>query len=128
MAMIYGEGERAFRTLEEEIIKESDHHSLYAWALDEDQALDRKPGVLATSPADVKKFGNIVTLRPWNTAIPPSMTSKGLRIELPIYTIYHPEKRNLNKTLTLSTYGLLNCRLENNFFDVLALPLHKVPS
>ncbi|KAF8851299.1 hypothetical protein BDZ45DRAFT_750807 [Acephala macrosclerotiorum] len=46
------------------------------------------------------------------------MTSKGLRIELPLY--YQPSDPGKRMP-----FGLLSCQVENNFFDVLALPLHK---
>src|SRR3984885_15797145 len=46
MPLLYGEGERAFTRLQEEIMKVSDDHSLFAWKSSEKYA-----GLLTTSPA-----------------------------------------------------------------------------
>lgn len=57
MPLLYGEGERAFTRLQEEIMRVSDDHSLFAW-----ESLDNRGGLLATSPAAFKGSGNIVQL------------------------------------------------------------------
>ncbi|KAL7972789.1 HET protein [Trichoderma sp. SZMC 28014] len=55
MPLLYGEGERAFTRLQEEIMRISDDHSLFAW-----ESHDNRGGLLATSPAAFKGSGNIV--------------------------------------------------------------------
>jgi ankyrin repeat protein len=57
MPLLYGEGERAFTRLQEEIMGISDDHSLFAW-----ESPDNLGGLLATSPAAFKGSGNIVQL------------------------------------------------------------------
>lgn len=57
MPLLYGEGERAFIRLQEEIMRVSDDHSLFAW-----ESPDNRGGLLATSPAAYKGSGNIVQL------------------------------------------------------------------
>ncbi|KAF2968996.1 hypothetical protein GQX73_g4567 [Xylaria multiplex] len=47
MPMLYGEGEKAFIRLQEEIIRHSDDHSIFAWSL---PSLGEYPGLLAPSP------------------------------------------------------------------------------
>ncbi|KAI0542722.1 HET-domain-containing protein [Xylaria digitata] len=47
MPMLYGEGEKAFVRLQEEIIHHSDDHSIFAWSL---PLLGEYPGLLAPSP------------------------------------------------------------------------------
>jgi ankyrin repeat protein len=59
MPMLYGEGERAFIRLQEEIMRVSDDHSLFAWRSSEDQG-----GILATSPAAFANSGNIIPVSP----------------------------------------------------------------
>ena len=61
MPMLYGEGDKAFTRLQEEIIKESDDQSLFAWGLDQDSTppIYSSPGILARSPADFALSGNI---------------------------------------------------------------------
>ncbi|UKZ61775.1 uncharacterized protein TrAtP1_003034 [Trichoderma atroviride] len=55
MPLLYGEGERAFIRLQEEIMRVSDDHSLFAW-----ESSDNRGGLLATSPAAFKGSGNII--------------------------------------------------------------------
>lgn len=85
MPMLYGEGERAFGRLQEEIMKTSDDHSLFAWT---DQPRDKgrwtTRGLLANSPAEFVNVGDIRRSNPVAKSAPYSMTNKGLRIELPI--------------------------------------------
>jgi hypothetical protein len=82
MALLYGEGERSFIRLQEEIMKDSDDHSLFAWtAKGSDPRTCR--GLLATSPAEFENAGGIVSYLDWGmTSIPYAMTNKGLRITL----------------------------------------------
>jgi Heterokaryon incompatibility protein (HET) len=56
MPMLYGEGEKAFRRLQEEIIKRSDDHSIFAWTGVE----DGHPGLLARSPAGFRDGAKIM--------------------------------------------------------------------
>jgi hypothetical protein len=55
MPLIYGERETAFIRLQEEIIKISDDHTLFAR-----KHADNRGGLLATSPASFASFRNIV--------------------------------------------------------------------
>lgn len=114
MPMLYGEDERAFIRLQEEIIKESDDQSLFAWGLD--SPLTHGPsGIFARSPADFATAGNIIPCSTWNAKIPHYITSKGLRIELPLYVEYGGNHSG--------EYAILSCHFENNFLDILAIPL-----
>lgn len=58
MPLLYGEGERAFIRLQEEIMRVSDDHGLFAW-----ESPDSRGGLLATSPAGFKGSENIIQLR-----------------------------------------------------------------
>ncbi|KIM98488.1 hypothetical protein OIDMADRAFT_181845 [Oidiodendron maius Zn] len=78
MPMIYGEGEKAFLRLQEEIMKHSDDHSLFAWTSSD----EGYRGLLAKSPADFCNCGNIVLTRPGLNRLPYSITNMGLSIEL----------------------------------------------
>ncbi|KAH8800458.1 HET and ankyrin domain protein [Xylogone sp. PMI_703] len=57
MPMLYGEGEKAFIRLQEEIMKFSDDYSLFAWSSN-----GSRGGLLATSPAAFANSRGIVTL------------------------------------------------------------------
>jgi hypothetical protein len=97
MPLIYGEGERAFIRLQEEIMKEKNDLSLLAW---QSASTTRLRGALASSPREFTNCGSLIS-----TVRTPSernirhtgiqfhenpefaMTNKGLRIESPISVI-----------------------------------------
>jgi Heterokaryon incompatibility protein (HET) len=79
MPILYGEGAyKAFRRLQEEIIKSSFDHTIFAWPCP-----FATSGLLARSP---KSFANIPTLNIWKASIlaPFQMTNAGLRLQLMI--------------------------------------------
>jgi hypothetical protein len=100
MPLLYGEGKKAFIRLQEEIMKESDDHSLFAWDFQEDY--EREPfkfrSVLADNPS---RFANsaMIYSTPGYTDLyststsskvsknrkPYAMTNKGVQIYLPIF-------------------------------------------
>lgn len=67
MPLLYGEGEKAFIRLQEEIIKYSDDQSLFAWT-DPDASAHDHHGLLANKPAHFVKSGNIVPYSEWEPA------------------------------------------------------------
>ncbi|KAH7092457.1 heterokaryon incompatibility protein-domain-containing protein [Paraphoma chrysanthemicola] len=82
MSLVYGEGKRAFTRLQEEIMKETNDLTLFAWQADP-TTVEQRPyrGILATSPNEFGGAGAIVSSS--NTKNNPefAMTNKGLRIE-----------------------------------------------
>jgi hypothetical protein len=80
MPMLYGEGDRAFIRLQEEIMKHTADHSLFAWSSNEPGAR----GLLARSPADFVGCADIIVTRErWNKT-PYTVTNLGLSIQLPM--------------------------------------------
>ncbi|PNP53572.1 hypothetical protein FNYG_15749 [Fusarium nygamai] len=77
MPLLYGEGDKAFYRLQEEIMRVSDDHSLFAW-----KANTSPGGLLAPTPAAFKHSGDII---PWNPFTPYNspfrITSKGVHME-----------------------------------------------
>jgi len=68
MPMIYGEGDRAFRRLQQEIIRACPDHSILAWGLGLDElgpsdgSTDTvSAGAMAKTPADFSNCGSLVT-------------------------------------------------------------------
>ncbi|KAI1148365.1 heterokaryon incompatibility protein-domain-containing protein [Nemania diffusa] len=101
MPLLYGEGgEKAFVRLQEEIMKSSDDHSLFAW-----RELDRQyascHGLLAGSPTKFSRSRNIIFVDNPEDNAPFSVTNKGLSLKLPLARI--TDKPGLY-------IGLLNCR------------------
>jgi hypothetical protein len=80
MPMIYGEGgERAFIRLQEEIIKISDDHSLFAWPLSADPD---NFAMLARSPAAFVNCSNIISAEFRYGNHPYSVTNRGVSMTL----------------------------------------------
>lgn len=80
MPMLYGEGDRAFIRLQEEIMKHSDDHSLFAWS----SASPAARGLLARSPTDFATCASVdVTHARWNKE-PYAISNLGLKIHLPM--------------------------------------------
>jgi hypothetical protein len=117
MPMLYGEGERAFRRLQEEIMKTSDDHTLFAWTEPRDRRRWITRGLLADSPAEFADSGDIVKSEPFLKGAPYSMTNKGLRIELPLLPIDDQ-----------THFAVLNCRTLSNSDDLLGVFLKQLPS
>lgn len=82
MAMIYGEGERAFIRLQEEIAKETNDLSLFAWKSKEKPESGGFRGMFARSPAEFADCRNIVR---WSDFLAPRpefvITNHGVRLE-----------------------------------------------
>ena len=140
MPLIYGEGkDKAFRRLQEEIVKTTDDHSLFAWGfsptssdneLHEDRDLDAfhgEFGLFARSPGDFQDCGEIIQCDSWEgkddaTLAESKITKSGLFIELPVISSYcatsHPEY-----ICGWERLGVLNCRSAKDPSRLLALPL-----
>ena len=78
MPMLYGEREKAFLRLQEEIIKRSDDHSIFSWPIHRNS----QPGLLADSPAAFKDCQHIRTMTSRKGRSPYSLTNRGLSIKL----------------------------------------------
>ena len=88
MPILYGEGEKAFTRLQEEIIKTSDDESIFAWA-DPNASYASYRGMLARSPQEFSGSGNIFPTslsmqEAPKAGISYSVTNKGLNIQLPL--------------------------------------------
>jgi Heterokaryon incompatibility protein (HET) len=79
MPLLYGEGEKAFHRLQEEIIKNSDDQSIFAWKDEKRYAVH---GLLARSPAAFADSYDIVPIRSPGPTSPFTLTQLGLRIQL----------------------------------------------
>jgi hypothetical protein len=81
MPTIYGEGDKAFLRLQEEVSKSINDLSLFAWQSDEAHTTNNYRGILAKSPSE---FSNAKALEPKNYAHGVdeefTLTNKGLRI------------------------------------------------
>lgn len=83
MPLLYGEGMKAFQRLQEEIIRQSNDQSIFAWHNEWARGKEMLTGLLATSPLQFKSAGNIFSYCA-ETEEPYLMTNKGLNIQLPM--------------------------------------------
>ncbi|TVY55124.1 Vegetative incompatibility protein HET-E-1 [Lachnellula cervina] len=84
MPMLYGEGNvRAYLRLQEEIMKQSDDQSIFAWTLS-GASDSTKHGLLAGSPSAFKNSSKIMPYEDYEPRRPFQMTNRGLSIELPL--------------------------------------------
>jgi hypothetical protein len=128
LPLLYGEGERAFIRLQEEIMRSSDDQSLFAWRLTTQEydllhsSNEKTPstlrGFLARSPAAFEHSRNVVPYRNWEVSRPYSMTNQGLCMELPV--IQHDNFKEYT--------AILACHYEDNYLGPLGIYISPVAS
>ena len=78
MPMLYGEGERAFIRLQEEIMRSRVTTAEFAW-----RSTEGHGEILATSPSAFTNSGNIIPTNTSNaSSSPPTLSSGGIRLSL----------------------------------------------
>lgn len=127
MPLLYGEGMKAFRRLQEEILQRTYDHSLIAWGLlpwDEGYSLSSTEpcGILATSPSDFANCGSLnICSRSArsNFRMEYQMSNEGLRIQLPLkhprFSMYKESNYN----------AVLDCFSRYSPSRKIAIPLQK---
>jgi Heterokaryon incompatibility protein (HET) len=109
MAMIYGEGEKAFTRLQEEIIKTVDDQTILCW----DDSNEMNGALLATSPGQFRNGNRIRRWKQDDHTRPFSMTNKGLDIEV----------RILRRFGQGNDVAILECSYEDDFKGPLGITL-----
>ena len=95
MPLLYGEGKRAFYRLQEEIMKVSDDHSLFAWK----GLASSFNSLLASSPAAFSTCSKIIPLDSYNALSGPfTVNNKGIYLKL---RIMNAESKPANSCLAL---------------------------
>jgi hypothetical protein len=129
MPLLYGEGQKAFTRLQEEILRSSYDHSLFAWRLHSASILGPEHylnksrfrfsgdlmGLLADSPAAFKESYGVVSMGSWGQIYtsPPVVHNKCVYIDLPVvYLVDEP-------------LAVLDCRLQDDDLNYLAVPLRE---
>ena len=87
MPLLYGEGERAFTRLQEEIIRQNDDQSIFAWI---DRGLEYS-GMLARHPSAFAESGDIEKAHQASHVHKSSyrMTNIGLKIKFPVFEDFY---------------------------------------
>lgn len=85
MPLLYGEGRRAFRRLQEEIVRTEDDESVFAWHAQPDfNGVPPCENVFAPSTSHFARCGNISKTL-YDERQPYSMTNRGLRIDVVLF-------------------------------------------
>ncbi|KAI1337202.1 heterokaryon incompatibility protein-domain-containing protein [Xylariaceae sp. FL0016] len=91
MPLLYGEGEKAFKRLQEEILKGTDDSTLLAWTVPSDSPRAwTLESIFAKSPADFLQSRDVIkdlTTQPF----PLAMTSRGLKMKTRLVPYEHGE-------------------------------------
>jgi len=111
MPMLYGEGERAFVHLQEELIRSSTDHSVFAWSAGTFAGTD----LLARSPSNYEGGRDLVS---WDRPAPYGLSNKRLCITLPVVAEQEASGRR-------GYLAVLNCGIEDDLRGSLALRLRK---
>jgi hypothetical protein len=82
MSLLYGEGTKAFRRLQEEIIRNSNSYTIFVWQTTDDS--NRYHGALAPSPSC---FGQSAKFILNNTEDPAEVSSRGVRMKVHLRNI-----------------------------------------
>ncbi|KAE8154535.1 hypothetical protein BDV25DRAFT_135706 [Aspergillus avenaceus] len=86
MPLLYGEGEKAFIRLQEQIMKDSDDQTLFAWE-NRDISEEHPSGLLARSPTNFRNSGDIVPYFFSKDGTPSILTNRGIRMHLPLIRV-----------------------------------------
>lgn len=78
---LYGENEKAFLRLQEEILKTSDDHSLFAWT-DRNASGSVPYGILARHPVCFTDCNTAVSFRDWTDVSPATTSNLGVSVTL----------------------------------------------
>ena len=123
MAMLYGEGNRAFIRLQEEIIKSTNDQSIFTW-----NGYKYENGSLfAHRPSCFKSTDRIVPLQHWKNRSEFSLTNAGLDIALPLLkSNANPQKDRDGAFCPRRCWvAPLACRYEMDFSGRIALELEE---
>ena len=102
MPLLYGERHKAFLRLQEEIMKQDDDQSLFAWTVNGDA--DEGHGLLADSPSAFARSRRIKPYRSLANIIPRPISSNAVSVALSLLSEAH--KSELPPPLSL---GVLEC-------------------
>jgi hypothetical protein len=114
MPLLYGEGERAFQRLQEEIVKITDDETIFAWKA-ENSTFATWRSLFARSPAEFSQSGLIVPNPNYSGRYSQShvITNKGLRIRLRLSSRKDIEKGWHSRTEFIA---VLKCHPDRNIW------------
>ncbi|KAK0620913.1 heterokaryon incompatibility protein-domain-containing protein [Immersiella caudata] len=126
MPLIYGEGKKAFRRLQEEILRISDDQSIFAWH-SQDYLEGTAVDVLATSPSDFTESGAL-SRQPFHRVgrEPTTITSQGISCQLPLLSVARLDTTDFKPFTEVD--AILDCQLGNIPGTFPTIRLRSLPS
>jgi hypothetical protein len=136
MPLLYGEGDKAFRRLQEAILMEYDDHSIFLWSpprgnTENGRSLPRsdrrKMAVAPALAADPSWFLDIPPHDLFPTdASPAILTNQGIQIKMPILRNLAGTHRSLADDLPFNAFlGIVSCCPMDDHTTHLAIPLER---
>jgi hypothetical protein len=128
MPLLYGEGKvKAFRRLQEEIMKISEDETLFAWESSELTASPSSGDALASDPRDFTEARDLLPFASDESIVPHALTHRGLRISLQINP-YSDEIRPIRSPIMLRSpfelyAAVLRCHVAHDFNHAVVIPL-----
>lgn len=95
MPMLYGEGSKAFRRLQEQVCNDSDDETIFAWSVPPDEPeSDPKTGLLAPSPSAFEYCQGLKPISLHNQESGFTLTNRGLtsKLMLAVYRPWHQSR------------------------------------
>ncbi|KAG9192828.1 hypothetical protein G6011_11562 [Alternaria panax] len=135
MPLLYGEGKsKAFRRLQEEIMKSSEDETLFAWESAVHDPTKHATHVLANDPDKFTGSSKLVPFESETPATPYTMTHRGLRIRLPLFKAQQLKRHDRLSIYSLRsgkrlssgsdvTWGILRCHVVDDFHHIVVIPL-----
>jgi hypothetical protein len=129
--LLYGEGDKAFRRLQEEIMKRTNDQSLFAWgysrsqpaAMETDSIGHGPYSYLATSPTDFEGCHDMIS-RKNGRRKSFEVTKKGLCIDIDLLIFKDkPTSSQNRRNRRTEAFGLLDCHPAGDLFNRIAIPL-----
>jgi hypothetical protein len=140
MPLLYGEGKtKAFRRLQEEIMKVSEDETIFAWESMEFGKNASSMGVLASDPGDFAEARDLIPFTSDDPIAPYTMTHRGLRIDLQLCNPQSEQSlrelqkwaRPLRSSIMIwskdnLTWAALRCHVVHDFHHYVMIPLYHV--
>ncbi|CAO2648147.1 Nn.00g090690.m01.CDS01 [Neocucurbitaria sp. VM-36] len=139
MPLLYGEGKlKAFRRLQEEIMKISEDETLFAWDSMEITADASSSDILASDPKDFSEARHLVPFASDDRLVPYAMTHRGLRIWLQLLKMQMCEEKGREELRSVIrplrspvmiwssqdlVWAILRCHVAHDFHHLVIIPL-----
>jgi hypothetical protein len=135
MPLLYGEGKvKAFRRLQEEIMKISEDETLFAWESSQFGTNQTTGDVLAAGPNDFREARDLIPFASDDPVAPYGITHRGLRIwqtlfhTLELDSVERDKLRPLRSPVMIwsgldTVWGILRCHVVHDFQHFVVFPL-----